>query len=265
MIVVASALAACGGGNNVAPPQASAGSDASTATRRAEALATNDFGWTTIANEGESFSVAGTQTVRYGSGTSWIERQVSGTFTCSNDEFGSDPLFGVVKQCQVASNVAWTRIATEGESFTVTGTQTVRYGTGSSWIISSVTNGGACTNDFFGDDPAYGVVKACEVNGGGSAAPAPAPAPAASYSATVTWVPPSLNTDGTALTDVIGYRVSYGASAGNLDFFVSVPGGTSTSAVIDGLNAGTYYFAVTALNSTGVASAESSVVSRTFP
>jgi len=67
------------------------------------------------------------------------------------------------------------------------------------------------------------------------------------------------------LTDVVGYRIYYGTSAANLDSSASVPGGTSTSAVINRLNAGTYYFAVAALNSSGAESVQSNPVSRIFP
>lgn len=85
------------------------------------------------------------------------------------------------------------------------------------------------------------------------------------YSVTLTWIPPTLNTDGSAVTDVVGYRIDYGTSAANLSSSVSVSGGTSTSTVITGLNAATYYFAVAALNSTGGASVASNPVSRTLP
>jgi hypothetical protein len=44
--------------------------------------------------------------VRYGSGTSWISRSVSGGGLCSNEFFGNDPLYGVVKRCEVASSAA---------------------------------------------------------------------------------------------------------------------------------------------------------------
>ena len=81
----------------------------------------------------------------------------------------------------------------------------------------------------------------------------------------MTWTPPSLNTDGSALSDVVAYRIYYGTSTSNLDSSVLVSGGTSTSTTIGGLNAATYYFAIVALNSTGVGSIPSSVVSRTFP
>jgi len=60
-------------------------------------------GWTTIATEGQDFTVNGTQTVRYGAGSSWVTRTVTGGGTCSNGRFGTDPLFGTVKHCQVSS------------------------------------------------------------------------------------------------------------------------------------------------------------------
>lgn len=127
-------------------------------------------GWTTIATEGQDFSVSGTQTVRYGAGSSWITRSVTGGGTCSNAWFGNDPAFGIVKQCQVAGSAApgWTKIADENQNFTVSGTQTVRYGSGSSWIQQSVTGSGTCSNAWFGGDPLFGVVKECDVASSGT-------------------------------------------------------------------------------------------------
>lgn len=121
--------------------------------------------WTTIATEGQTFSVNGTQTVRYGNGNSWITLSVTNGGTCSNSFFGSDPLYGTVKICQVAAGaaVSWSTIAVEGQSFTVSGTQTVRFGSDPNWISMSVTGGGNCTNAFFGSDPFYGTVKQCQV------------------------------------------------------------------------------------------------------
>jgi hypothetical protein len=74
-----------------------------------------------------------------------------------------------------------------------------------------------------------------------------------------------MNTDGSALSNVAGYRISYGTSADNLSSSVTVTGATLTSKTIDGLPAGTYYFSVAALNSAGVASVPTSAVSRSFP
>jgi len=130
----------------------------------------NGSSWTTIASEGQNFTVSGTQTVRYGTGSSWITRVVTGSGTCSNEWFGSDPAYGIVKQCQVAgaASPGWTKIADENQNFTVSGTQTVRYGSGSSWLQRSVTGGGTCSNAWFGSDPLFGVVKECDVASGGA-------------------------------------------------------------------------------------------------
>jgi subtilisin family serine protease len=58
----------------------------------------------------------------------------------------------------------WTRVATEHQSFTISGAaKTVRYGAGTRWISKSVAGNAVCGNAFFGQDPAYGVLKACEV------------------------------------------------------------------------------------------------------
>jgi hypothetical protein len=122
-------------------------------------------GWSQIASEAQSFSVNGTQTVRYGGGTSWITLSVTNGGTCSNAFFGGDPLFGIVKHCDVSTggSTVWSFIAVEGQSFSVSGTQSVRYGSGSTWITRSVTGGGQCTNEYFGSDPLYGVGKQCQV------------------------------------------------------------------------------------------------------
>ena len=74
-------------------------------------------------------------------------KTVSGSAECSNEWFGSDPAVGVVKVCQGAGGSAvetgWTRIAGEGESFAVNGTQTVRYGSGAAWVTKTVAGGGS--------------------------------------------------------------------------------------------------------------------------
>ncbi|MCY7316456.1 MAG: S8 family peptidase [Rubrivivax sp.] len=124
--------------------------------------------WSLVAGEGQAFNVSGTQTVRYGSGSNWITREVTGSGTCSNTGFGGDPIFGVVKRCEIAlaAGTTWTVIAAEGQAFSVSGTRTVRYGSGTSWSAQAVTGSGACTNTWFGNDPIYGVVKVCAVASG---------------------------------------------------------------------------------------------------
>ena len=96
-------------------------------------------------------------------------------------------------------------------------------------------------------------------------APAPSPPPPTTYSAAVSWSVPLLNTDGSPLTDVSGYRVYYGTSPTNLAQSIPVSGAGVTSYVVTGLAAGTYYFAVATINSTGMASAVSNAASRSVP
>jgi len=81
----------------------------------------------------------------------------------------------------------------------------------------------------------------------------------------VSWSVPLLNTDGTSLTDISGYRVHYGTSPTSLSQSVTVSGPGITSHVITGLAPGTYYFAVATVNSTGVASVVSNAASKTVP
>src|SRR5205823_3888644 len=78
----------------------------------------------------------------------------------------------------VAADGSWTQIAWENQSFSVSGTQTVRYGTNGAWITKTVTGSGQCSNAFFGSDPAYGIGKVCQVSSAAAPAPSPAPAPA---------------------------------------------------------------------------------------
>ncbi|HEX2542472.1 MAG TPA: DUF1800 domain-containing protein [Caldimonas sp.] len=54
-----------------------------------------------------------------------------------------------------------TKIADEGGAFTVTGTGTVRYGSGMSFVERSVTGAGTCGVAFFGSDPIVGTMKSC--------------------------------------------------------------------------------------------------------
>jgi hypothetical protein len=63
--------------------------------------------------------------------------------------------------------VAWTTIASEGQTFTfnVAGTYTVRFGANGVWAQKSIVNSGPCSVANFGSDPAPGVLKTCQVKG----------------------------------------------------------------------------------------------------
>nr|WP_246867897.1 hypothetical protein [Rhizobacter sp. SG703] len=70
------------------------------ATGRSVSLTYSTETWSTVASEGQSFSVTGTQTIRYGADTRWIVLPVSGAATCSGAYFGPDPAPNIGKSCQ---------------------------------------------------------------------------------------------------------------------------------------------------------------------
>jgi PKD repeat protein len=84
----------------------------------------------------------------------------------------------------------------------------------------------------------------------------------ANGSVTLNWTPPTQNTDGSALTDLAGYRIGYGQSANDLSKVITLMNAGLTSAVIESLTAGTWYFAVKAVNAAGVESDYSAVASK---
>ncbi len=81
-------------------------------------------------------------------------------------------------------------------------------------------------------------------------------------SATVSWTAPATNADGTALTDLDGFYVHYGMSSGSYSRTATVDDENATSLQIDSLDAGSWYFVVTAFDTAGNESAASSEVSK---
>ncbi len=77
---------------------------------------------------------------------------------------------------------------------------------------------------------------------------------------TLNWQPPTENTDGSALTDLSGYVISYGTQSGNYPNNITVDNPGLTTYVVDNLSPGTYYFTITATASDGTQSEPSSPV-----
>lgn len=88
---------------------------------------------------------------------------------------------------------------------------------------------------------------------------------ASSGSATLSWTQPMVNTNGTALTDLAGYRIYYGTSAGSLSQVIQLPGTALTTYVISNLSSATWYFGMTAYDSAGLESALSNLGSKAIP
>lgn len=99
--------------------------------------------------------------------------------------------------------------------------------------------------------PAFSITVAMPAEGAGTAL--------------LSWTTPVQNTDGSPLTDLVGYQIYSGRSPGSLARLTSITSPSITSHRVDGLTSGTHYFAVSAFSSTGVESALSGVASKTIP
>ena len=83
-------------------------------------------------------------------------------------------------------------------------------------------------------------------------------------SADLTWTAPTQNEDGSALTNLAGYKIRYGTSPGALNQVVTVANPATTSTSIGNLAAGTWYFTVASYTNTGVESAPAGPVYKTI-
>jgi hypothetical protein len=96
--------------------------------------------------------------------------------------------------------------------------------------------------------------------GSGVTSPAPVPAPTLYTNVTLAWEPPTQNSDGSTLTDLVGYKIHYGTASQNYTATMALDNPGLTRYVVDTLPAGKYYFAVAAYNSKGIESSLSDEV-----
>jgi hypothetical protein len=82
--------------------------------------------------------------------------------------------------------------------------------------------------------------------------------------AAVQWVTPPSKADGSPLDDLAGYRILFGRSADDLDNSVYIEDPAATSYTIDALESGVWYFAVSAVNSSGLEGTPSIAVQKSI-
>ena len=80
------------------------------------------------------------------------------------------------------------------------------------------------------------------------------------HSVTLSWNPPTQNADGSALSDLAGYRVYIGREPDELNRVITVNNPGLTSYVVEHLTTDTWHFAMTSYNSRGQESSRSAVV-----
>ncbi|WP_405233557.1 putative Ig domain-containing protein [Lentisalinibacter salinarum] len=82
-------------------------------------------------------------------------------------------------------------------------------------------------------------------------------------SVTLSWSPPTENTDGTALTDLAGYRIYWGTTSGSYPNSVTIDNPGVTTYVVENLVPDTYEFVATSYNTSGVESDYSAPATKT--
>jgi len=92
--------------------------------------------------------------------------------------------------------------------------------------------------------------------------PPPAPQTGA---ATLNWSAPTTDADGSSLDDLAGYRVFYGQQLGQYNQSLVINNPTVTTAVIDNLTSGTWFFQVAGFDDAGNQSELSNAASKTIP
>jgi len=81
-------------------------------------------------------------------------------------------------------------------------------------------------------------------------------------SVTMNWEAPTQNTDNSTLTNLAGYRITYGRSQTTLDQTINVTNPGLTTYVVPNLSSGTWYFAMYAYTQTGAESDASNVATK---
>jgi hypothetical protein len=86
----------------------------------------------------------------------------------------------------------------------------------------------------------------------------------ASGTATLNWIPPTANVDGSPLLNLAGYRVRWGTQSGNYVSSAEIKNAGIATYVIENLPPGTHYFAVQAVTAQGVLSELSNEANKTI-
>lgn len=94
------------------------------------------------------------------------------------------------------------------------------------------------------------IISGCGGGGGGPVTPSQV----GFGSATLSWMPPTQNADGSALTDLSGYKIYYGNESGNYQMSIQVENPGIARYVVENLTLNTYFFVLTAINSSGIES-----------
>jgi hypothetical protein len=153
-----------------------------------------------------------------------------------------------------------------------TGTVTFTISGQPAWVAFNTTTGALTGTPTASQVGTTGEITITASDGSNSASIAPftidvkaavANSPTAA-AATLSWVAPTQNTDGSPITGLAGYHIYYGTDQSAPSQTITVTGATATTYVVQGLTPGTYYFTVVAYNTSGIDSPDSNVAVKTI-
>ena len=114
-----------------------------------------------------------------------------------------------------------------------------------------------------GQNTSTGTPTPSPTDSGGSSPGGSNPPTASVGVVTINWNPPTQNTDGSALTNLAGFKIHYGTASQRYTQTITVSNPGLATYVVSNLPPGTYYFAVTAYSSAGTESPPSAEVHAT--
>jgi hypothetical protein len=118
------------------------------------------------------------------------------------------------------ASVSWVKCADEHGTCAIKSATTVRYGKGRRWATKTFTNSFTCSNATFGGDPAYRIVKECDVavpgaDGSGVASLPPSTAPTPAPSRAPASIPPAPSVPSVGLNGILNSSLT---TSGALSF-----------------------------------------------
>ncbi len=93
--------------------------------------------------------------------------------------------------------------------------------------------------------------------GGGSGSGSSSGGANGSGTASLSWTPPTMNTDSSLLVDLAGYKIYYGQTSGTPSDVIVVYHTGISDYLVENLSTGTWYFTVSAIDTSGNESVKS--------
>ena len=192
-------------------------------------------------------------------GCNWDDKSIDGA-AAQSTAAGSSPIISGTPSTSVAAGVSYTfhPVATDPDGLALTFSIQNK----PPWALFDAATGVLSGTPGAANAGMYSQISISVSDGAKSALLAPFSIEVAQSESlvTVSWTSPTLNTNGTAVTDLAGYHIYYGPTPTQLNQVVDVAGADVTTFVLSNISPGTWYFAVAAYNSEKVESNLSAVL-----